>query len=96
MVLKGLSTTWGDEPTNHILASLLESSKYRDQNLVTNHATYLVFKCDYGYEKGILDFGVYIKGSGHGVRRRPFLDPSRNMALPSENRGYGWMEIEMV
>lgn len=126
MILKGLSTTWGDEPTNHILTSRLESkvcsmftlhtfififsgavdfisnlicsshSKYRDQNFVTNHAAYLVFKCDYGFEKGLLDFGVYSIGSGNGVRRRPFLDPSRNMALPSENRGYGWMEIEMV
>ncbi|GAY68706.1 hypothetical protein CUMW_266240 [Citrus unshiu] len=25
MILKGLSTTWGDEPTNHILTSRLES-----------------------------------------------------------------------
>ncbi|KAL9411202.1 hypothetical protein AB3S75_044904 [Citrus x aurantiifolia] len=67
-------------------------------SLRTNYASYLVFKfveSKYGFERRPVESGVYIEGCDNGLRRRLLLDPSRNMARLSQDRGDGWMEIEM-
>ncbi|KAH9680945.1 F-box protein PP2-B10 [Citrus sinensis] len=59
---------------------------------------YLVFKfidTRYGFETRPVDFGVYFDGSDNGERRKVVLDPPANMPKLSQDRGNGWMEIEM-
>ena len=64
----------------------------------TNYAAYLVLKfidTSYGFETRPVDFGVYFDGSDNGERRKVVLDPPANMPKLSQDRGNGWMEIEM-
>ncbi|KAL9408675.1 hypothetical protein AB3S75_047121 [Citrus x aurantiifolia] len=67
-------------------------------SLRTNYGAYLVFKfaeSTSGFERRPVISRVYIEGSDNGLRRSLLLDPSRNMARLSQDRGDGWMEIEM-
>ncbi|KAJ4722944.1 F-box protein [Melia azedarach] len=64
----------------------------------TNYGAYLVFKfaeTRYGFKERLVDFEVYFEGSGNGERRRALLDLPPNMLPLSQERGDGWMEIEM-
>ncbi|KAK9183375.1 hypothetical protein WN944_026527 [Citrus x changshan-huyou] len=49
----------------------------------------------YGFETRPVDFDVYFDGSDNGERRKVVLDPPANMPKLSQDRGNGWMEIEM-
>ncbi|XP_031267306.1 putative F-box protein PP2-B12 [Pistacia vera] len=64
----------------------------------TTYAAYLVFKLaesTYGFRTRPVKLGVYLEGIDNGERCNVYLDPPRNTPTLSQNRGDGWMEIEM-
>ncbi|GAY36077.1 hypothetical protein CUMW_279090 [Citrus unshiu] len=103
---RSLCIAWGDTPKYWKWTSLPQSrpKKKKDRietkilSIRTNYAAYLVFKfidTRYGFETRPVDFGVYFDGSDNGERRKVVLDPPANMPKLSQDRGNGWMEIEM-
>ncbi|KAJ4722952.1 F-box protein [Melia azedarach] len=86
-----LKLVWWFDVKGRIETNILSSK--------TTYAAYLVFKfaeSRHGFERRPVALGVYIEGSDNQERRTAFLNPPANMGrLTDQDRGDGWMEIEM-
>ncbi|KAJ4722947.1 F-box protein [Melia azedarach] len=85
-----LKIVWWFDVKGRIETNILSSE--------TTYAAYLVFKfaeSRYGFERRSVALGVYVEGSDNEERRRAVLDPLASMQRLTQDRGDGWVEIEM-
>ena len=64
----------------------------------TNYAAYLVFKLTtnkYGFRERTVGLHVNVEGTASGEVRNVYLDPPKNVPQQAQEKGNGWMEIEM-
>ncbi|KAJ4722953.1 F-box protein [Melia azedarach] len=85
-----LKIVWWFDVKGRIETNMLSSK--------TTYAAYLVFKLaeySHGFERRPVELGVYIEGRDNQERQRPLLDPLENVQSLAQDRGDGWVEIEM-
>ncbi|XVE81399.1 hypothetical protein DITRI_Ditri15bG0060200 [Diplodiscus trichospermus] len=64
----------------------------------TNYGAYLVFKLNrnrYGFRERTVDMHVNVEGTASAEVQSVYLDPPQNVAQQAQEKGDGWMEIEM-
>ncbi|XVF38041.1 hypothetical protein REPUB_Repub20aG0063600 [Reevesia pubescens] len=85
-----LKLVWWLDVKGRIETTILSST--------TNYAAYLVFKLDRNYVYGFrrtVGLHVNVEGIASGEVRNVLLDPPGNVPQQAQERGDGWLEIEM-